>query len=298
MQKNSPKNLDQSHHPVLAACLIIFASALMAGINILAKLLGKDYLGDPLHPFQISFGRFAFALLLLLLIYAIKRPILHTRNLKLHVVRAFLGWSAISLIFAAISIISLPDATAISFLSPIFTMFFAILFLGEYIGKYRWLAAMIALSGAFILLRPGMNGFQPGALLALLAAVLLGAELVIIKSLTNLENKFQILIINNIIGTIISGIAVYFVWQTPNFYQFITLVGIGFTMVLIQTCFIIAIAMADISFVAPFSFTTLIFATVYDFTFFSQIPDYISIIGALTILVGALISAWRETIHR
>ena len=59
-----------------------------------------------------------------------------------------------------------------------------------------------------------------------------------------------------------------------------------------------AMARADASFVAPFSYGTLIFAAVYDILFYDVVPDVISILGAAIIIMGALLLAWREGRNR
>ena len=64
-----------------------------------------------------------------------------------------------------------------------------------------------------------------------------------------------------------------------------------------QACFVNGMARAEASFVAPFSYATLIFATLYDFIGFGVIPDWITLIGAAVILSGAAILAWREGRH-
>jgi drug/metabolite transporter (DMT)-like permease len=68
-------------------------------------------------------------------------------------------------------------------------------------------------------------------------------------------------------------------------------------MICAQACYINAIAIADASYVAPFSYMTLIFVTLYDFILFNQIPDHISLIGIFLILIGAILLAWREKIN-
>jgi len=200
------------------------------------------------------------------------------------------------LMFASASMIPLTDATAISFLNPVFAMLFAVYFLKEKIGKYRWLAVFLALTGSFILLRPSNNTFQIAGLLALFAAVLMGCELILMKIITKKENSFQILIINNSIGFIVSISAAYFIWQQPTLYQWIALISLGLLMICAQAFYINAIALADASYIAPFSYMTLIFVTFYDFALFDEIPDYISLIGISIILTGAILLAWREKI--
>ena len=281
-----------------AALLIVLATSFIAGTMILAKALGQDRLGEGLHPFQISAGRFAFAWLALIVVFMIKRPSIHSPNLKLHVGRSVLGWAGVTLMFASAALIPLSDATAISFLNPVFGMVLAIPFLGEKVGRYRWFAAATALAGALVLLRPSADSLQLAGLIAVLAAIFLGAELIFMKLITRKESAFQILLINNTIGLCIALTAASFVWQAPTTAQWSALIALGLLMVCAQTCFITALAKADASYVAPFSYVTLVFAALYDFAIFAQIPDAYSWAGAGLILTGAMILAWRERVHK
>jgi drug/metabolite transporter (DMT)-like permease len=282
------------HNPALAAGLIAVATAFIAATTLIAKALGTDQFGPAIHPFQIVFGRFLFAFLAFSIAVAILRPTLQRPHLGLHLARTLGGWAGLTLMFASVAYIPLADATAISFINPVFGMIFAIPFLGERVGKWRWLAAGISLIGAMILLRPTPDSFQPAALLALAAAVILGAELNIIKKLTSRENPFSILFVNNAIGVGIAGVAVIWVWQAPMPTQWVLMATLGVAMTVAQTCFVNAMARADASFVAPFSYGTLIFAALYDVVFYDVIPDHVTLLGAAIIILGALLLAWRE----
>lgn len=282
------------HNPALAAGLIAVATAFIAATTLIAKALGTDQFGPAIHPFQIVFGRFLFAFLAFSIAVAILRPTLQRPHLGLHLARTLGGWAGLTLMFASVAYIPLADATAISFINPVFGMIFAIPFLGERVGKWRWLAAGISLIGAMILLRPTPDSFQPAALLALAAAVILGAELNVIKKLTSRENPFSILFVNNAIGVGIAGVAVIWVWQAPMPTQWVLMATLGVAMAVAQTCFVNAMARADASFVAPFSYGTLIFAALYDVVFYDVIPDHVTLLGAAIIILGALLLAWRE----
>lgn len=283
-----------SHNPLAAIGFILLASALIAGTTMMAKLTGRDALGEPLHPLQISHARFLFAFLAISGASIALRLRLHRPNLKLHTLRSLAGWSGISLLFAAIAFIPLADATAISFLNPVFAMVLAIPLLGERVGKWRWLAAVIALSGGLILLQPGAEAFQAASLLALLSALVIGFEVIIIKLLAGREPVLQILLINNAIGLAIASVAVIFVWQPPTGAQWLALATLGLMMVLAQTCFIQAMRRAEASFVLPFSYATLVFAGLYDFAVFNAMPSSSSLLGAVIIVAGAALLAWRE----
>ena len=281
-------------NPPLAIALMLSATAFIAGTTLLAKAIGAGHLGPPLHPLQISHGRFVFAFALFAMIAAVLRPRIQRPDLRLHLGRTFFGWGGVTLMFAAVAFIPLGDATAISFLNPVFAMLLAIPLLGERVGRIRWSAACIALIGALILLRPTPASFQTAALLALMAAVAMGLEVIFIKKLAGREAPFQILLVNNAIGVVIASLAVIPVWVPPSPGQWMALAAIGVLMATAQTFFINAMARADASFIAPFSYATLIFAALYDALIFGARPDAISAIGAAIILSGAGLLAWRE----
>ncbi len=281
-------------NPPVAVAFMLMATAFIAGTMLMAKALGTDALGPPLHPLQISHGRFLFAFLAIASVAAVLRPKISRPHFGLHIGRTLFGWGGVTLMFAAVAFIPLSDATAISFLNPVFGMLLAIPLLGEKVGPWRWFAAFTALLGALILLRPGPDSFQLAGLLALGAAVVMGMELIFIKKLANREAPLQILLINNTIGLCIATLAVLPVWVMPTLSQWGALAALGVLMASAQACFVNAMARADASFITPFSYVTLIFATLYDLIIFDVWPDEISIIGAMIILSGASILAWRE----
>ncbi len=281
-------------NPPLAVILILTATAFIAGTMLLAKLIGTGALGDPLHPLQISHGRFMFAFMTIGTATLILRPRVTRPDLRIHVGRTLFGWGGVTCMFAAVAFIPMSDATAISFLNPVFGMLLAIPLLRERVGPWRWLAAAMALIGALILLRPGPDTFQVAALFALAAALLMGMELIFIKKLADREAPLQILLINNALGLGISSLAVLPVWGMPTGPQWAALIGIGVLMAAAQTCFINAMARADASFVTPFSYVTLFFAAIYDLIVFDVWPDWVSWTGACVILAGAALLAWRE----
>ena len=286
--------VQKSQSNAIAAALILVAAAFIAATTLFAKALGTDSLGPRLPAFQISHGRFLFAFLALLAVAAVLRPALSAPRWPLHIARTVFGWAGVTLMFASVAYIPLADATALSFLNPVFAMMLAIPLLGEKVGRVRWSAAALALIGAMILLRPTPASFQLAALLALGAAVVMGVELICIKRLAGRENPFQILLVNNAIGLTIATCAVIPVWQMPNTAQWGALAGIGLCMAVAQACFVNAMARADASFVAPFSYATLVFAAGYDALFYGTRPDAVTYLGAAIILSGVLWLALRE----
>jgi drug/metabolite transporter (DMT)-like permease len=284
---------------VKAALYMIVCSALVAATTLLAKALGRGVFdSSTLHPLQISAGRFLFAWLLLVPVVVWRRPRFRGIAWRIHLGRSISGWAGVTCLFAAAGLMPLADATAISFLSPVVTMLLAIPLLGERIGHWRWTAAATALVGGWILIRPGADAFQFAAVVALLAALFMGLEAVLIKRLTGMDQPISILFINNSIGAAIALTAASFVWVAPSTLQWLVLAVIGIAMVSAQGLFIMAMRCADASFVIPFFYATLVFAAAYDLAVFEIIPGAHSLLGGALIISSALVLAWRESRQR
>ena len=273
---------------------MLISVALFAMLSLIAKLLGTDTLGSPLHPMQISAARFIFAFFALSLFFMLKPVSFERVPWGLHIRRGIAGWCGVTCLFAAAILIPLADATAISFLSIIVTMGLSMLMLKEKAGPRRWIAAFIALIGALLITRPGTSAFQPVAMVAFLAALFIGFEIIFIKQLSGREPLLRILIINNLIGASISATVVGFVWQTPSSAQWLLMLAIGVLMLGVQATNILAMKLGDASFVAPFWFATPAFAALLDFLVFSQIISITSAIGILLIIFAGVFISWRE----
>ena len=281
--------------PLKSGAAMIGCAALVAMTTLLAKALGKGAIGgEALHPLAISAGRFVFAWATLVPFVLWYRPGFKAVAWRLHVARSVCGWSGVSCMFAAATVLPLADATAISFLSPLITMMLAIPLLGERVGPWRWGAAALAMAGAFLLIRPGAASFQVMALIALASAFFMGLEAIFVKKLTATDRPLRILFVNNSIGAALAVTAASFVWKAPSPAQWLALCAIGVIMVSAQTLFIQALRHGDASFALPFFYATLVFAALYDFSVFGVLPGTLSAAGASLVVGGALVLAWRE----
>lgn len=277
-----------------AAAYMVAAAALIAATTLLAKALTTPALGASLHPVQATWGRFAGAALILSLIALHRRPPVVWSHAPWHAGRVLCGASGVTLMFAAVATLPAAEATAISFLNPMVAMALAVLVLGERVGPWRWLAALVALAGVAVLLRPGAAAVAPGALLALGAALALGVEVLFIKRLTRMDGPLTILCWSNGLGVILASLAVLAVWAPPTAAQWAAMLALGATMAAAQGCFVQALRRAEASFVTPFSYLTLVFAGLYDAALFGVVPDAVGFAGMALIVAGAAVLAWRE----
>ena len=286
-----------------APLFIVGAAALVAATTLIAKALGNGASGEPLPGFMVSAGRFVFAWLALAPVVLWMRPGFRGARWRFHVGRAVSGWATVTCVFTAAALMPLADATAISFLNPLIAMVLAIPILGERVGPWRWGAAAIAAIGAAVLIRPGMEAFQPAALIALAAALFGAVEVIFIKLLTGGQDAagepaIRILFINNTIGAVVALAAASTVWVWPSLEQWGMLACLGVVMVLAQSLFLQGMKRGDASFVMPFFYSALVFAALYDAAVFAEIPGVLSLVGAALIVAGAIVLAWREGVRR
>ena len=269
---------------------MLAASALIGGTAMVAKLLGKDLIGNPLTPFQISHSRFLYGFIFLFLFTFFYRIKFQNLNFKLHLARTSFGWMGVTILFGSSSLMPVNDAVAINFSNPVFAMILSVIILKEKYFSYRWIAMIITFGGALILIRPNFSElyFHPVALISIFGAICLGFEAIFIKLLTKYESNAQILLINNFIGLILSSSVVIFFWITPNFLQFLFCILIGILMICAQFCFLKALRSNKLNFVIPFFYSTLIFVLFYDYLFFDELPDFLSLSGSILIIIGGM----------
>ncbi|MAW53386.1 MAG: hypothetical protein CME01_11220 [Geminicoccus sp.] len=283
--------------PLLRAVVAMtIASAFIAFTTVMAKGLAGGFAGEAtLHPLQVSFGRFVFASMLWSSIWFGTRQRLESVHWRLHGIRVVLGYLTGTAIFWSASLMVLADATAISFLSPVVTLFLAWLFLRERVGWRRIFAVGIMVTGAMVLLRPGTAAFQPAAFIALFAALAGGGESIAIKMLTNRERLLQILFVNNLLGVVLATAIASLVWVWPSPVQWLQLVSVGVGMAAAQLSFTWSMRQVEASVIMPFIYTSLLFAAVMDFWLFGDLPDLWAGLGAAIIVGGGVLLAWQES---
>lgn len=268
------------------------ASLLLGAAMLIAKTLGTGE--NALPAFQVTFGRYVFAALVLAGLAAALRPTLTRPALGLHLVRVSSGYGGATCMFAAAAFLPLADATALSYLNPMVAMALAVPILGERVGPVRWAAAAVALFGGLLLIRPGSAAFEPAALIGVAAACLFGLEVTMIKLLSGREKPFQILLMSNGIGSLFAIIGAWLVWVPPSPFQWLLLAGIGIAILSAQACYIQALKAGDASYVVPISYATLIFAALFDWAVYAVLPDSFSVAGSVLIIGSAIVLAWRE----
>ena len=268
---------------------------LVAGTcGVIANAVIRQLSAD-LHPFEIAFFRTIFGLVVLAPLL-VRNPLglLRTRRLGLHGVRGSLQSIGMMLMFSALSLSPLAKVTALSFSGPLFATLLACLYLGEVIRARRISALAVGFAGTLVILRPGMDVLDLGAVLALLAASEFAVSIIIMKILVRTESSLTMTLYSGVFAVPLTGIAAYTVWRTPDLEQLAWLLALGALATLSNVCMAQALREADISTLMPVRFTRLIFAALVGYLVFAEVPDVWTWLGGTMIFSATLYIAYRE----
>jgi drug/metabolite transporter (DMT)-like permease len=252
-------------------------------------------LGARLDSFQLAFFRAGFGLLSVLP-FAIGAGwgVLRTRQLKLHIVRGVAGTVAMMCGFYALTHLSLADATAITFTTPLFLTVLAALVLHETVRWRRWSATAIGFLGVLVMLRPGHGVLELAALVALLGATCVATVRLVIKRLAAADSSLTIIVWFGLVSTAVSAVPAALVWRTPTLFDLGLLVLLGCLASLTQVFMIRGYRAGEASALAPFEYARLPFAMMYGFLLFAELPDLYTLLGASIIVASTLYIARRE----
>lgn len=267
-------------------CAAVFTFTLM---DATAKYLTQFY-----HPLQVVWARFAINLLLII---AIARAgtvqLMRTRQPGIQFGRALMQVASIMLFFTSLQYIGLAEATAIMDTNPVLITLGAALFLGEAIGIRRIFGIIAALIGAMIVIQPGADLFQPAALLPMVGAFTYAAGALLTRAARQ-DSVMTTLLWSAVVGTVIASVILPFIWQTPAARHLWAFAALGVFGSLSQVMLIRAFALAEASALAPFGYSGLVWAALWGWLIFDQIPAPNVVIGAAIIVAAGLYVWWRE----
>jgi drug/metabolite transporter (DMT)-like permease len=206
---------------------------------------------------------------------------------------------ASSLFFiSGLRFLPIAEASATSFVSPLFVTALSIVFLGESVGLRRWLATAVGLIGVLIVLRPGSGAFHPAALFSIVSAMAWACTLIMTRMMSGTERTVTTMAYSALAGVAILSVLVPFVWVTPSWHDIFFGVVIGVASTAGQWIVVLAFRYANASVLAPFSYTQLLWVSFLGFLIFGEVPDIWTVTGAATIVASGLYTAHRERLRR
>jgi len=278
--------------PVLAALSMMAGVGALAANHSLVRLVTAE-----VDPLEASALRFLWALPIMLPWLLRGRGIsLRTRRHGLHFVTGALTVIMTAMFFIALSRMPLAEATALNFTAPLFTTLIAAWLLKEKVEFARWAATVIGFIGVLVILRPGFAEVPLVALLPVFGAFLLAWWFIAIKRLSASESTATITIYQTLWAALLLTLIAAPVWITPTWQT----LGYSAAMGALGTTGIIftsrAFSLAEASIVAPLDYLRLPFIALIAYLAFGEIPDGVSMVGALIITASAVFIVRRAAL--
>jgi drug/metabolite transporter (DMT)-like permease len=258
---------------------------------------------------EIVFFRSAFAIVPLLAWLAWRGDLINsvrTSNLSGHLLRGIISSCGMFSGFVALAYLPLSDAVAIGYASPLMVVVLAWLVLGETVRAYRWTAVTVGFLGVLIMLMPHLSGGTlagglaggpaVGAMFALLGAVCSAGATIQVRRLLATERTGAIVLYFSLMTTALGLATVALGWRMPDGPDFALLVVIGILGGIGQILLTQSYRYADASLVAPFEYTTMVWAFLIGWFAFGQAPQQAVVAGAMIVAAAGLFVLWRE--HR
>lgn len=278
---------------LLGALFMTMAMAAFACNDATAKLLTRE-----IGIGQIMFFRGLFLLAFALVIVwrsgaapklkAVARPRILIRSLCELI-------AAMTLLYA-LKIMPLANATAILQFMPLVVTLGAALFMGESVGWRRWSAIIVGFIGVMIIIRPGPGGFDAGAILVVLAVLAASVRDLVTKTIAqdipaivmSISTGLTITVGGAILGTIEQD------WNLMTWMITFKLAIAALFLLLGYQFVVFAVRKADMSYIAPFRYTGLLWAALLGIIVFANYPDIHVLLGGGIVVLAGLYSFYRE----
>jgi drug/metabolite transporter (DMT)-like permease len=285
--------LHTTRHPLRQALpLFLLAGFCLTALDTTAKYLVRDH-----SLFLVVWARYV-GQMIVVTPFAWHRAgsgFWRTRNLRMQLVRSAFLLAATVCFFGGLRFLPLAEGSAISFLAPIFIVILSQPVLGERPTRIRWAAAIVGFLGILVLLRPGSSVLHPAVIL-LIGTAFCNAFYQLLTRKLGRDSAHTQLFYSALVGAV--GLTLALPWGLDGSALawrdagLLTLLGLlaGIAHWLLINAFM----MAPASLLTPFSYLQMIWATLFGFLVFGQLPDGWSVVGMAIIVASGLMLAWQE----
>jgi len=241
-------------------------------------------------------ARYAGQMMLVLILVAPRlKTVVRTKYPVAQFFRSLLLMCTTAFFFTGLSRIALTDAVSLMAINPVLITLGAAIFLREALGPRRLIGIGIALCGTMIIIRPGSDVFTLSAFFPLGAACCYTGYVLLTRRVGSNEDVWTSLFYTGALGTIILSIIVPFNWNTPDATALVLIAMLSIFGTAGQLFLIRAFSLGEAAMLAPYVYFSLVFAAIWGFLFFAEIPDLWTVAGAL-VIAGAGLYVWhRET---
>jgi len=279
----------QNHLGGICMILSVLFFSLM---DVLIKITNEYDVG------QVMFSRALFGLIPIFFLIPKKKLkyFYKTKRVKLHCLRAGVGTIGMWSIFVGLRNLELAEVTSIAFSGPIWVVIFSILFLGEKIKAKRWTAVGLGFIGVIIISKPGFDNLNFYYIYPIIFTLGFAGVSIFIRKLTLHGESIWLIAFYFTLVSGLGGLATlpFGGWLMPTKIDFILLILIGLFGSIANLLLTQSYKFAEVSLTTPLKYLALLYAIVFGFFIFQEMPSSYTIFGAALIVVSSLIIFTRE----
>lgn len=272
--------------------LILTATLCIVLMNACAKM-GSAALG----PIEMVFyrGLIALGLLTPYMILTQPRSVFKTKRFKTHLYRSVVGNLGVVFVFWAYALLPMANATALLFAAPLFVTILSPIMLKEKVDRYRWAAVIAGFAGIILIAKPSGDMFSsPASLIALAAALCTALVNMALRNLGRTDEALTTVYYFILIGVLITGPYSLLYGSAPNLDILPWIFGIGIFTAIQQVAKTTAYRFAEASLLAPYTYTSIVWATMMGWIFWQDFPPLSVLMGTAVVIGCNLIIIWRE----
>ena len=219
-----------------------------------------------------------------------------TKNFKLHFYRSFFGAIAMAAIFIGLRNLQLAEVTALAFSAPLWVVVFSMFFLSETIRLKRWIAVGLGFVGTIIISKPGFDNLNIYYIYPIIFCIGFAGVSILIRRLTLAGEPVWLIAFYFSLFSGLGGLITLPLgrWIMPNTYDFILLILIGLLGSIANLLLTQSYKLAEVTLTTPLKYLSLVFAIIFGFYFFKEIPTIYTLSGAGLIVVSSAIIFFRE----
>ena len=214
----------------------------------------------------------------------------------LHFKRCLAGLIALVSIFIALRNLPLATVVSITFAAPIFTTIFSIFLLNEKVGLYRWLAVLVGFIGIIIISEPGFTSLNLYYIYPIIFCLGLSYVAIAIRKLSSTEPVWLISFFFSFSIMLLSFLSFYQNWILPSLIDLFLLSLIGILGGLANLWLSQSYKLSEVSLVTPLKYLALVFAIIFGYFIWDEIPTFKTLLGAGLVILSSFIIFRREMI--
>jgi len=219
-----------------------------------------------------------------------------TERPMLHFIRCLAGLIALISIFIALRNLPLATVVSITFAAPIFTTIFSIFLLNEKVGFYRWMAVLVGFVGIIVISEPGFSSLNFYYIYPIIFCLGLSYVAITIRKLSATEPVWLISLFFSFSIMILSFFTFYQNWIMPSFTDLFLLAMIGILGGLANLWLSQSYKFSEVSLVTPLKYLALVFAIIFGYFIWDEVPSNKTLMGSLMVILSSLIIFRREMV--